>query len=65
MYVLGFWGSVGSAIVDALRSFMLSLCDIIYKLIVYFANIFFKLGSAEIFTNDTIKEIYERVGLIL
>ena len=61
----GFWDKVGGAIVDALRSLMLSLCDIIYKLIVFFFEIFMTLGNAQILSEITLSEFYTRVGLIL
>lgn len=60
-----FWDNVGGAIVDALRSLMLSLCDIIYKLIAFFFDIFMILGDAKILGEVTIGEFYTRVGLIL
>ena len=56
---------IGKAIVDAIRTFFLSLCEIIYRLIVIFFNIFYKLGTAEILQNSTVKQIYSRVGLII
>lgn len=65
MLFLSFWDDVGGAIVEALRSLMLSFCDIIYKLIVFFFDIFVVLGKAEILTDDTLLKFYERIGLIL
>ena len=66
MFILdGFWDDVGGAILDALRSLMLSLCGIIYKLIIFFFDIFMKLGNAEILSDVTVSEFYERVGLLL
>lgn len=57
--------SIGESINDAFRSLMLTLCNAVYQLIVFFSDMFFRLGSAEIFKNETIKEIYARIGLIL
>lgn len=66
MFILSsFWDKVGSAIIDGLRTIMLSLCDLIYRLIVFFFDIFSLLGNAEILKDSTVLEIYERVGLVL
>ena len=66
MFILdSFWDKIGGAIVDALRSLMLSLCDIIYRLIVFFFDIFMTLGNAQILGEITLSEFYTRVGLIL
>lgn len=65
MLILSFWDDVGEAIIDAIRSLMLSLCEIIYKLIVFFFDIFMTLGNGTLLNDATIQEIYQRVGLIL
>lgn len=64
-FLAGFWDKVGSAIMEALRSLMLSLCEVIYKFIVFFYDIFMMLGNASILDDSVIQEIYHRVGLIL
>lgn len=65
IFLAGFWDNVGSAILEALRSLMLNLCDIIYKLIVFFFDIFLILGDSSILEDSIVNEIYHRVGLIL
>lgn len=65
IFLAGFWDNVGSAILEALRSLMLSLCDIIYKLIVFFFDIFLMLGNSSLLEDSIVSEIYHRVGLIL
>lgn len=66
MYVLGgFLSSVGDAIMDGIRTFMLTLCDGIYRLIYMTYFMFEKLGTAKIITDDQIAGIFRRVGLII
>lgn len=57
--------SITQAITDALRSLMLSICEIVYWLIKFFFEIFQLLGTASLLNNDTIQEVYRRIGLIL
>lgn len=66
MYVLGgFLSNVGSAIMDGIRTLMLTLCDGVYKLIYITYFIFEKLGTAEILKDDQIAGIFRRIGLII
>jgi len=66
IYFNSFWdGGIGESILDALRSLMLSLCEIVYKLIVFFFDIFMMLANAKLLENEVIQKIYQRVGLIL
>lgn len=60
-----FLAETSGVITDALRSLMLGICELIYKLIIYFFNIFEIIGSAEILNDKTVQEIYSRIGLIL
>lgn len=66
MYVLGgFLSNVGSAIMDGIRTLMLTLCDGVYKLIYIAYFIFEKLGTAKILTEDQVAGIFRRIGLII
>lgn len=56
---------IGKAVMDALRTFMLTLCDAIYRLIYFTFYIFEKLGTATIITQEQVQEIFTRVGLII
>lgn len=65
MYFLDVWNDITVAADGALRSFLLSLCDIIYRLIAFCFDIFEKLGTAKILENEVINVFYEKVGFIL
>lgn len=66
MYILGnFWDKIGSAILESLRSLMMSLCEVIYKLIIFFFDIFIMLGNGSLLTDETLLEFYERIGLLI
>ncbi len=57
--------SITTAIEDAFRSLLMSLCDVVYRLIIFLFDIFNMLGTAEILENSTIQSIYQHIGLIL
>lgn len=59
MYILG----IGDAISDAFRTLLLTLCNIVYSLIVFFFTIFEEMGTARLDINVDI--IFQRIGLIL
>ena len=65
MYTLGFFSEIGEAIMDGLRTFMLTLCDGIYRLIYFTFYVFEKLGTATIIQEDQVQDIFTRVGLII
>ena len=65
MYILLDIFGIGKAVTDALRTFMLTLCDAIYRLIYFTFYIFEKLGTATIITQEQVQEIFTRVGLII
>lgn len=65
MYTLGFFSKIGEAIMDSLRTFMLTLCDGIYRLIYFTFYVFEKLGTATIIQEDQVQSIFTRVGLII
>ncbi|MGN1311608.1 MAG: conjugal transfer protein TrbL family protein [Bacilli bacterium] len=65
MYTLGFFSEIGEAIMDSLRTFMLTLCDGIYRLIYFTFYVFEKLGTATIIQEDQVQDIFTRVGLII
>ena len=65
MYTLGILNEIGKAIMDGLRTLMLTLCDVIYKMIYLTFNIFEKLGTAQIIEDSQVQEIFNRVGLII
>lgn len=57
--------SIVSVARDALRGLMLSLCDIIYRLIVFVYDVFYNLGTARLLTDKDIQPIFQRIGLII
>lgn len=63
MYILD--GNVTTAIVDAIRSLMITLCSLVYKLIVFSFDIFEKIGTASILSTDIIENLTNKVSLIL
>lgn len=65
MYFLGLWSEITNAMVGALRSFLLSLCETVYGLIIFCFNVFEKIGTARLLDSDTVNMLYEKVGLIL
>lgn len=64
MYILD--GNVTTAIVDAIRSLMITFCSLIYRLIVFFFDVFEKIGAAnDILSTDIIVNITNKISLIL
>jgi len=64
MYILD--GNVTTAIVDAIRSLMITLCSLIYRLIVFCFDVFEKIGAAnDILSTDIIVNITNKISLIL
>ena len=63
MYILD--GNVTTAIVDAIRSLMITLCSLVYKLIVFSFDIFEKIGTASILSTDIIESLTNKISLIL
>ena len=63
MYILK--GNVTTAIVDAIRSLMITLCSLVYKLIVFSFDIFEKIGTASILSTDIIESLTNKISLIL
>jgi len=57
--------SVESVARDALRSLMLSLCNIIYKLISFVYEVFYNLGTARLLFDSDVQPIFRKVGLII
>ena len=53
--------SIATAIQDALRSLMMSICNLVYPLVSFCFTIFYKLGSTRLLT-DSAEEIFRRVG---
>lgn len=62
---LSLWDEITTAIVKALRAMFLSLCELVYKFIIFFYSVFEKFGTAQLLRNDTVMQIYRRIGLIL
>lgn len=56
---------IGISIVKAFRTLMLMLCNLVYSMIIFFFNIFEKIGTANVVSDTYIMEVYKRVGLIL
>ena len=65
MLFLSIWDDLTLSINNALRTFLLAVCELIYTLIIFCYNAFEKLGNAEILTDSQISAIYSRIGLIL
>lgn len=65
MYFLDFWDDITLSAIGALRSFLLSLCDVVYRLIIFCFNVFEKIGNARLLENDAVNMLYEKVGLVL
>lgn len=65
MYILGILNDIGNAIMDGIRTFMLTLCDGIYRLIYFTFYIFEKLGTASILQDGQLEGIFTRMGLII
>lgn len=59
MYILG----IGDALSDAFRTLLLTLCNVVYSLIVFFFTIFNEMGTARLDINVDI--IFQRIGFIL
>lgn len=57
--------SVESVARDALRSLMLSLCNIIYKLISFVYEVFYNLGTARILFDSDVQPMFRKIGLII
>ena len=57
--------SVESVARDALRSLMLSLCDIIYRLISFVYEVFYNLGTARLLFDSDVQPIFRKVGLLI
>lgn len=57
--------NIGLAIQKTIRTLLLTLCEFVYSMIVFFFNIFEAIGTAEIVKDTYIMDVYERVGLIL
>lgn len=50
---------------DMIRTLLASICDIIYRLIIVFYQLFMAIGDATILTSADIQKIFNRIGLIL
>lgn len=50
---------------DALRGLMLTLCDIIYRLIVFIYDVFYNLGTARLLYDSDVQPIFNKIGLII
>lgn len=57
--------SIMSSIEDALRTLMLDLCDMVYRLIAFCFNVFYNLGRANLLKDEAVQTIVKKVGLIL
>ena len=64
-----FLGFVGDTIArkaeEGLRALMFMISSLCYELIIFFYNVFVRLGTAEILTSSQVQRIYSRVTLIL
>lgn len=65
MFFLSVWDDITFTINGAWRSLVLSLCETVYKLIIFCFNVFDKIGTAKLLDSETVNILYEKVGLIL
>ena len=67
MVYFGLWfaDKIAGKIEEGFRALMFILSSLCYELVIFFYNIFTKLGTAEILTTSQIEKIYSRVTLIL
>lgn len=54
-----------SLLLSLIRTLLLNVCNIIYKFIITFYELFLAVGDATILNNEQIQPIFSRVGLIL
>lgn len=54
-----------SLLLSLIRTLLLDICNIIYKLIITFYELFLAVGDATILNNEQLQPIFSRVGLIL
>lgn len=57
--------SIMSAIQDSLRTLMLDICSIIYRLIAFCFEVFYNLGTANLLKEDAVQKIISRFSLII
>ncbi len=57
--------TIQSAVMDAVRTFLYSLCTYIYGIIIFCYDLFERVSTAQILDNETVNTIISRVGLIL
>lgn len=57
--------SIGDSIVDAFRTVMYVLCELIYSLMVFFFKVFQALGRAQILDETITKTLFGRISLII
>ena len=50
---------------NMIRTLLASLCDIVYRMIILFYQLFMAIGDATILTSSDIQKIFNRIGLIL
>lgn len=54
-----------SIMLDLIRTVLLDLCNIVYKLIIVLYELFMAVGDATILNSSSVQTIYNRIGLIL
>ncbi len=57
--------SIMSAVQDALRTTMLDICSVIYRLIAFCFEVFYNLGTANLLQNEAAQNIISRTTLII
>lgn len=57
--------SIMSAVQDALRTTMLDICSVIYRLIAFCFEVFYNLGTANLLQNEAVQNIISRTTLII
>ena len=60
-----FLESESNVMLDLIRTVLLSICNVIYKLIIVMYELFMAIGDATILNSSGVQVIYNRVGLIL
>lgn len=54
-----------SVMISLIRTILMDLCNVVYKLIIVMYDLFMAIGSATLLNSEQIQIIYNRVGLIL
>ena len=56
---------IGETIIKSLRTLMMAICELVYKLIVFCFDVFENLGTAKIVSDVAVSGIFNKISLIL